>query len=264
MENTNLWQSKSFIKAMTGVAGLLAILLVVMIFSAVKEYSFIGGGVPVSNTISVSGEGEVFAVPDIATFSFSVVEERATAADAQTAATETINAVVQYLEDQGIEETEIKTTSYNLFPRYDFVRSVCNEFSCPPSERVLRGFEVTQSVTVEVKELDQAGTLLSGIGELGVQNISGLTFTIEDEEELISEAREKAIDDARKRAQELADQLNVDLVRVVSFSENAGGLPYYRSYADSAAFGIGGAVEEKAAPALPTGENKISSFVNIT
>jgi uncharacterized protein YggE len=92
--------------------------------------------------------------------------------------------------------------------------------------------------------------------------VSGLTFTIDDESALQREARKKAIDDAKTKAQQLAKDLGVSLSRIVSFSENNGSpMPmYYR--ADAMA--MGGAMEAKSAPSVPTGQNKISSDVSIT
>jgi len=243
---------------------LLAAFLLVQTINAVKEFRFIGGGVPVSNVISVNGEGEVFAVPDIATFSFSVIEERDTANAAQDAAAAKINRVLEFVRGEGVEEEDIKTTSFNLYPRYEFKRKVSvNENLLPPErERVLVGFEVNQTVVVKVRDTKKAGALIAGVGELGVSNISGLQFTIDDEEDLMREARSLAIEDAKQKAHELAKDLGVSLMRVVSFSEY--GSPIYAQRFDVAesaiALGVGGG----AVPELPTGENRIVSTVTIT
>jgi len=259
-EQKSLFNSRSFIKAATVAVFLLAILILVSIFSEFKEYRYIGGGVPVANTIAVSGEGEVFAVPDVATFTFSVMDEKETAQEAQDISAGKVNKILEYLTGEGIEEKDVKTTSYNVFPQYDYIRGVCNEFNCPAGKREFRGFEVRQTVQVTVRDTEQAGTLLAGIGELGADNISGLNFTIEDEEELKSEAREMAIDQAREKAEELADQLDVDLVRVVNFSESGPGI-YRGAYGGDFAIAVESAAVK--APEIPTGENKISSYVTV-
>lgn len=239
----------------------LALFLLVETVGSLKEIRFIGAGVPATNTISVSGEGEVFAVPDIGEFSFSVVEEAETTAAAQNAATEKVNAAIDYLKDNGIEEKDIKTTGFNVFPRYEF-REAGASFPRPPEgERVLVGFEVRQKIEVKVREPKEAGNLLSGLAEIGVQNVSNLSFTIDDDEALRDEARQKAIADAKEKAEQLADELGVDLVRVVSFSESGGGHVPFRSFAEDAAQGSAGGVS---APQVPTGENKITSRVSIT
>lgn len=238
----------------------LAAFLAVETVQGLKAYRYIGGGVPVSNTITVSGEGEIFAVPDIATFSFSVTEEDPVVANAQKAAAGKINDAITFLKRKSVEEKDIKTTSYNVYPRYEYTQKPCTQFSCPPGERFLKGFEVSQTISVKVRSTEIAGELLSGIGEIGVQNVSGLEFTFDDDESLKMEARKEAIRNARERASALAKDLDVKLVRIVSFSESGNMPPIY--YMKSVDVGIGGGVES--APGIPTGENKILSQVNIT
>ena len=242
---------------------ILAIFLAVKTINTIKEYRFIGGGVSATNMITVSGKGEVFAVPDIAEFSFSVVEENKNVTDAQDVAARRINSILAYLEKSDIKDADIKTINYNVYPRYEYETKECSNDFCPTGgESILKGFEVSQSISVKVRDTEKAGKVIAGIGELGASDISGLNFTINDEEKLIEEARKKAIDNARKKAKQLAKDLDVKLVRVVSFSES-GNQPYYKNFAftEVASFdgdGVGGG-----APEIPTGENKITSNVSI-
>ncbi|HEY4502751.1 MAG TPA: SIMPL domain-containing protein [Candidatus Paceibacterota bacterium] len=246
----------------------LATFLGMQTLSLMKSYQFIGGGVPVSNTITVQGDGEVFAVPDIATFTFSAVEEAKTVESAQKNATDAINTMVTYLKEEGIDEKDIKTLSYNVTPRYEFHQAgtvgVTNNWYPPEGTRELVGFEVRQIIEVKVRDTEKAGGLLSGIGSRGASDISGLQFTIDDEETLRMDARKLAIQKAQVKAKQLAQDLNVRLIRVVSFSENG-----YTPFAPFGyAMGMGGdtsAVSYKeASPQVPSGENKITSNVSIT
>jgi hypothetical protein len=250
------------VKKMLGLVLLvLAIFLVFKTLNTIKEYRFIGGGVAATNTINVSGEGEVFAVADIAEFSFSVVEERGTVDEAQKIGAQKVNAILDFLKDSEIKEKDIKTTNYNVYPRYDYVRKNCVNGFCPEGERVLKGFEVSQSISVKVRDTEDAGTILSGVGEREATNISGLSFTIDDEEDLQDEARKQAIEDAQEKAKQLAKDLGVKLVRVVNFSE-FGSQPQYKTFgiAEVAMMSdAGGGV-----PEIPVGENKITSNVSIT
>ena len=250
--------------------GVLALFLFILALSALKEYRYIGAGLAAANTISVNGEGEVFAVPDIATFSVTVQEEAKEVQDAQEVATEKGNGIIAYLKEQGIEEKDIKTTDYSVYPQYDYTREVCPTSSpdgfptpCVSGKQVLRGYQVSQTLTVKVRDTEKAGALLAGVGELGATNVSGLSFTVDDDDALRAEARGKAIEDARVKAAELAKQLGVRLVRVIGFTESEGGYP-----PQPYAYGRGGdmaVMESKAvAPELPVGENKITSNVNVT
>lgn len=246
--------------------GVLAVFLSVLTISQLKQYRFIGSGVTASNTISVSGMGEVFAVPDTATFTVSVREEGDTVAVAQDKATEKMNDIIDYVKKSGVEEKDVKTVSYNVNPKYEWEQAdACRNGYCPPGKQKLVGFEVYQSLAIKVKDTKKAGELLSGVGSKGASDVSGLSFTVEDEDELKADAREMAIEEAQEKADALAKQLGVSVVRVVGFYEESGG------YYPPVAYGMGGdmavrtmAQEAKVAPELPVGENKITSNVSIT
>lgn len=237
----------------------LSAFLVVKVATEVMEWRYIGTGIAPMNTISVQGEGEVFAVPDLATFSFSVIKEGESAKVVQDEAAEIANAAVQYLKDNGVEEKDIKTTAYNVYPRYQFEQIVCITYPCPQGERKLIGFEINQTTEVKVRDTARAGELLSGVGTLGVQNISGLSFTIDDEDALKRQARQAAVLEAKEKAKALADDLDVRLVRVVNFNEYDS--PVFSRF-EATKFGIGG--DSASVPQIESGENRITSQVNIT
>lgn len=247
---------------------LLAAFLAVKTIAELKEFRYIGGGVPVTNTVTVMGEGEVFAIPDVATFTIGVLEQADTATEAQEAVAEKMNAVTDYLKGQNVDERDIKTINYNVYPRYDYVQESCTAVRCTPGRQELAGFEANYNLEVKVRDTKQAGVLLSGVSEAGANTVSGLTFTVDDEESLQREAREKAITDAREKAEQLADDLNVRLVRVVSFAESNGypGYPMFYAKEMSANVGMGGIAMDatQSAPELPVGENKILMNVSIT
>jgi hypothetical protein len=253
--------------AIVAVLVMLALFLFVHTLSSMKAYSLIGAGVQATNTITVTGEGEVFAVPDIATFTLSIEEEAKDVAAAQEVATEKANDIIAYLRSVGIEERDIKTTSYNVQPRYDWIQETCVAGRpCEPGTRTLAGFTVSQTLTVKVRDTDTAGDVLSQVGQRGVSYVSGLSFTIDDEDALKADARALAIAEAKTKAQELAADLGVDLIRIVGFYENTGGYPepyYERSFMTmDSAMGMGG--EATSAPDLPVGENQLNSNVSVT
>lgn len=242
------------------------VLLMVMIAAgsyASLNYAKINFLNPNPAMISVEGNGEIFAVPDIGQFSFSVMAEADDATTAQELSGTKINAILAYLKEQGIEDKDIKVQNYNLYPRWRYEERVCPANSyCPPGERVQDGFEVSQTISVKVRDTKAAPALISGVGERGATDISNLSFTIDDEESLKAEARAAAIKDAQEKAGLLAEQLGVRVVRLVSFNENG----YYQPYAQTKimamdmaeeAVGFGGAE-------LPVGEESVTVQVNIT
>ena len=102
---------------------------------------------------------------------------------------------------------------------------------------------------------------LDGLVSAGANNISGLNFTVDDPEKLQAEARAKAIKDTKEKADELEDQLGVNLGKIVNLYENTGGFPtpYYMEAKDFGQGGVGGAI-----PEIPVGENEIVVNVTIT
>ena len=246
---------------------LLGLFLAAKTIAEIAQFRYIGTGIPAMNTISVEGDGEAVAIPDTAQFSFSVVEKQSTVAKAQEEATKKMDALVQYLKGEGIDEKDYKTVSYSVYPQYEWQNIACSPGAyCAPGKQTLTGYEVRQTIEVKVKDTDKAGALLSGVGEKGATELSGLTFTVEDEDALKEEARSEAIEKAQEQADMLSDKLGVKLVRIVNFSESTGGgyppTPYY-------SYGRGGdgamAQEVKAANVpIPEGENKISSHVMVT
>lgn len=247
--------------AVLGVLGMLVIFLIVQVISGLAELRFVGSGVPASNTINVEGTGEAVAVPDIATLYFTVSFEENTVAAAQDKATELTNRALSYLKEQGIAEKDITTNSYNVYPQYDYISTSCLPgVPCRGGSQELRGYQVSQGVSVKVRNLDQVGAVLGGLGEVGVQNISGPNFEIDDLDAIRAMAREEAIKEAREKAKELARDLNVRLVRVVGFWEDSGRYGYDGyNVAFAEEFGKGGGT-----PEIPVGESEITSRVNIT
>jgi hypothetical protein len=255
------------VKVGAAALGMLALFLLIQSVKALKEYGYVGSGVTATNTITVSGMGEVFAVPDRAMFTVTVREEGAEVSDAQDKATKKINDIIAYLKDAGVEESDIKTINYNVNPKYEWEQSAsCSSGYCPPGKQTLVGFEVWQMLEVKVKDPKKAGELLTGVGGKGASEVSGLSFTIEDEDTLKADAREMAIEEASEKAEQLAEQLGVDIVRVVGFYEDAGGYPMPYAYGRGGGIGMDMAMSEVKAspPELPTGENKIVSNVNVT
>lgn len=242
---------------------LLAVFLGFKAFAEFMSLRYIGAGVSPANTITVSGYGEASGVPDIATFTYSVVSLKATVAAAQEEATTKANAITAYLKEAGVADRDIQTSNYSIYPQYDWVQEACVNGACPTGRQVLRGYEVRQSTTVKVRDVAKAGDLLAGVGTRGATEVSGLQFTFDDPHRGEDEARGEAIADAKSQAEKLADQLGVSIVRVVSFSENGGGYPYPVAYGRGGMETLAQDASNKA-PTISTGENKVTSTVSIT
>lgn len=224
-------------------------------------------------TINVEGVAEVTAVPDVGAFHFTVEAEAMEVAAAQEDSGDKINDIMAYLKDEGgVEEKDIKTTGYNVYPRYEWeARTACFGPECD-RERVLKGYVVTQTVNVKVRETGKAGALVAGVGSRGATNVSGLSFEVDDLEAKKEEARLLATADAKEKAKRLASELGVRLGDIVNFNDGSGG-GYYpmpmmeeRAVSVDSTYGMGGdMIEEKAfAPEISVGEDEITARVTIT
>ncbi len=243
---------------------LLAVFLGVQALSGLMNMRYIGAGVQATNTINVSGYGEAFGVPDLATFTFSVSSEKATVAAAQAEATAKINAITAYLKTAGIADKDVQTSDYSVNPQYDYQTVACAVgVPCNGGKQVLRGYEVRQTTTVKVRDTTKAGDLLTGVGQKGATEVSSLNFTFDNPDAVQDDARLKAITNAKQKADVLARQLGVQLIRVVSYNDS-GNYPQ-PMYPRDAAYSSGSVMNEKAvAPAISIGQNKVTSNVNIT
>ena len=258
------WAMKKFGKMAKAGTLLLVILSAFFLFKTINEIktgATIGYTNAAVNTIVVSGEGEVMAKPDIATFNFTVDETAGTAAAAQKLATDKSNKVLAYLKQAGIADNDIQTTNYSSNPKYEYSQQICTNYACPPSKQTLTGYEVTQSVDVKIRDISKAGDIVAGIGAFNVQNINGPQFSIENQKALERQARELAIKDARTQADALAADLGVQITRIVGYNEN-GNSPIM--YAKAMAFDSVASAPAVPAPVIPAGENKITSNVSVT
>ena len=206
-----------------------------------------------TNTVSFSGEGKVVAKPDIAKVSLSIVTDALTSKVAQDENSKKSKTITDYLKKQNIEDKDIKTTGYNISPQYKYP-----QYGGRPT---ITGYQVNQSLEIKVRNLDNVSNVLDGVVSAGANQVNQLNFEIDNPEKLKSEAKIKAIADAKKKANELQSQVGISLGKIVNFSENTGGYPvpiYMKGEFDSWS-GVGGE-----GPSVPSGENEITVNVSIT
>lgn len=232
------------------------------IVNEVKQSKYIGRGNQPANTISISGKGEVSAVSDIATLTINLNKDGKTSKEAQTLLNDSITKTLSYLTEQKIDNKDIKSEYGGVSPKYSYEKSACFTYPCPASDPKIVGYTATQSITVKVRDVDNASTVRTGLTALGVTDISGPTFSIDNEDKIKEDARALAITDAKAKASVLANELGVTLGKVVSFSENSGG--NYPVMYSAKSVAMDSASVQAPAPTLPKGENKITSEVSIT
>ena len=206
-------------------------------------------------TISVQGRGEVTATPDIAELTFGVDTQRQPSAEAaMNVLSAKMTAVIDAVKQQGIEEKDIATQNLSLQPSYDWDEGT----------RTDRGFEANQSLRVKIRDLTKIGQILTAATSEGANQAGGVSFTIDDPENLQAAAREEAIANASEKAKALAAQLGKQLGKMKGFSEGGGEVPTPYPYAFDTAMmrgGVGGAAE---AIPVPSGEQEVVVTVMMT
>jgi len=204
-------------------------------------------------SISVQGEATIFAEPNLAELSLGVQTGRKqTAQIAMQELQEHMRGVLVAVKALDVKDKDIRTESLWLNPAYDWVEG----------KQIPRGFEAGQSVTVRLRELSKVGTVLSRAAEAGANQSGGVQFRIEDYQTLRMQAREKAIARAKQEANELAEQLGVELGEIVGFGESGSNAPEPIRGKGGMMDGYGGGGNDVLA--VPAGEHEISVQVYLT
>jgi uncharacterized protein YggE len=214
-------------------------------------------------TIDVTGTGNSFAIPNVANVSFTIEQKAATIREAQTVVSKKATDVIAFLKSSGIEAKDIQTTNYSANPEYSYPGPCAAGVKCTLADTTpkLLGYTVNETVTVKVRDTEKVGMIVDGLGTRGVTGITGPDFTVDSPDAVNAEARAAAIKNAGEKAQVLAKQLGVTLVRVVRFSENSGGnypMPMYAKAMDVSV------VSGPEAQRLEVGQNKYTSTVTVT
>lgn len=205
---------------------------------------------PPEHTISVSGSGKVVVVPDMATVDLGVLIERQNAKAAREAAAEAMTKVVAAIKALGIDDKDIKTVNVSLNPVYDYPNN-----SAPR----IRGYQLNNTVTVTVRDLDKVSEVLDNGVQAGATTVNGISFDVADRVSAEAQAREAAVADAKAKAEALAAGLGVRIEGVASVSESSSTPIWYeRSYA------AGAVAEDMASTPVMAGTSDITITVQVT
>lgn len=195
----------------------LTIILSVFFVSRTGIYIKNTGGVElggkISNTISVTGDGKVFAKPDMVQLNIGFQETASTSKVALEKVNTKIDSVKKILKNNNISDSDITTNNFSVYTEYDYAASY----------RKIIGQKASQSLEIKIKKIDAKATKATKIiDELSVIDnlqINGIYFDIEDKTEFFSQARELAFNKAQKKAEELAKLSKVKLIKPISISD---------------------------------------------
>lgn len=164
--------------------------------------------------MTVTGEGEAVAVPDMASLSLGVATRGTTAAKALGANSTALAAVLAQLAADGIAPRDIQTSGLSVSPRYDY---------SDQGEGRLLGYDAHNMVTVRVRDLARLGVVIDAAFAAGANEFNGLSFSFADDRSAVDAARRAAVADARARAELYAEAAGVSLGRIVTITEAAAG-----------------------------------------
>ena len=209
-------------------------------------------GLPVSSSyppgLLVVGTGTVEADPDIAHLTVGIDLKGSDPAAIVADASSRMERILAAVQTSGVAEDDIRTTAYNLWvePRYN------PDTGRPTGEQ---DYRISHSVRITVRNLDQVGTILAEAVNAGANKIGNVSFSVEDSDALVDQARNQALVDAREKAQSMATTLDVTLGQVISVSESGGGgaIPYPMAAPNTRG--------EAAAVPLPSGSFSVSISV---
>ncbi|KKR48365.1 MAG: hypothetical protein UT86_C0006G0003 [Candidatus Magasanikbacteria bacterium GW2011_GWC2_40_17] len=217
-----------------------------------KKFQYIGIADRIPYTISITGEGKETASPNVAVTDIGFVTEGVDVASIQKQNTEKMNKLIIEVKKLGIKDADIQTSNYSVYPKYDYTNG----------RSEISGYTINQSVTLKIRDLTKISSVLAKVGEVGVNQVSSLNFIIDDQESLKLAARDKALQNAKEKAQALARSLGVKLVRVASYSEYSPSEAYpMKAY--STALGMGGS-SPMPAPDIQTGSMDVMVNVNVS
>lgn len=166
--------------------------------------------------IVVTGEGEAAIAPDMAILSLSVMREAKTAREALDANNDAMAAVIAAMKGFEVADRDLQTAGIQINPRYNYTNKPDGS-----QEAELVAYQVTNTLSVRVRDLGKTGEILDKAVSLGVNQGGGITFTNENPAATVTEARKKAVADAIAKAKTLADAAGVSVGRVLEITDQA-------------------------------------------
>ena len=235
-----------------GLGGLLIAFVALLVVSKLKDLGDKFKNIKPDNTISVSAEGKVKAVPDLATVNLGVLTQGTSPAAVQDENSKKVNKIIEYIKAQGVSKDDISTSQFNIYPQYNYQNG----------RNDITGYQLNQTISVKIRGVDKSTDVLSNIlkGAVseGANEVNGVSLSFDDPDELKQEARKIAISKAKEKAGELAKAAGLKLGKVVSVSESGGGGWPAPMYAEGmGAGGYGGVMEKSVSPNIEPGSQDV-------
>jgi uncharacterized protein len=174
---------------------------------------------PAAHTITVSANGKVTVVPDVARLNLGVTITRSTVKAARADAAKSMTGIIAAVKAQGVADKDIQTTNLSLYPQY-------GSGSAPK----VVGYQISEQIEITVRDLDKAGDVVDTATAKGATDVNGISFDFADPVKVQNDARAAAVTAARASAQAMAGAANVTLGAVVSITDSTPPSPIFYGY----------------------------------
>lgn len=204
----------------------------------------------------VTGEGKVAVTPDIAKVTLGIQDSGASLKTVQNAVNTKSKALTDAIKKLGIDSSDIKTTSYNVYPQYDYTT---------PTQRIT-GYQVSTDYEVTIKNFDKVNDVIAAGTAAGANVVGSISFDLNDatKTEKMNEARVEAVKDAKTKAEGLAKAAGISLGKIINVSENQNNSIRPLTFADkSTAVGMGGGIPS-VQPSIQPGQTEIDITVSLS
>ncbi len=226
--------------------------LVLFVMPAIKKF---GNSLAPARMTTVSAEGKTTVTPDLAESSFTVLSRGKNPTDLADTNNQKMSAVIEFLKSEGLADKDIKTTAYNLLPDY--------KYDPKTQSSIITGYTLTQTVFVKMRDFKKVPEIIGGLTPLGVNQIVGISFTVEEPEKFLAVARADAFGKAQAKAAEIAAENGVRLGRVMNIAESQNiPVPYYRTMSALGAAEM--SAPAVAAPTIEPGTQEVTAQVSLT
>ena len=214
--------------------------------AAVGSFS---GVIQSQSGISVSGEGSIDLAPDLALLNVGVEAVAKSVSQARDEAAQAMDAVIAAVKAHGLEDRDIQTSAFNIWPQYEYQDN---------GRRTLSGYTVSNSATVKIRDIDNVGPIIDDVAAAGgdATRIDGVRFTVEDPKPYMADLREDAVQDAVSKAEHLATLAGVELGPLTYVTESSGA-----PSAREAAFAAMDAMAPAQSTSISGGELRLSMYV---
>lgn len=224
----------------------------------IKQQTYIA-----QKTIIGRGSAEIKVVPDVASFNFTIRKTHKNISDAQKEIIDIGNKALATLLQNNINKNDIKTLNYSIYPDYEKIDMPCQKIGekniCPPAKVNFKGYIASQNYLVKIRDIEKSTDILAAIAKFDISEIGGLNFIVDNVDQIKSQARIKAIENAKNEATNIANALGLKLKKIIKFQDEDN---YYRIPQYAHARSLSASAESNSN--IMAGEETIQANVQIT